>query len=464
MTAFADLQRLRQRDENAEIAVARRQVPVRYEHGVTAASTAAATLVKPTDDDDPSLQDFLPAGVRFTVDGTDTVFTSSGASNFGIYAAKGIEAVPGGIFPSSAATAAGLEKTADETRRMTLAAAAPPTRFATPQLTDFDLHTRLTNAEIDARDENASNRNGVEANILGAFQAQDDQIEIFAYKGREYIDEVFEDLSAARFRDVSVLREEDELVVSHSGGDDVRLRIVGVIPEEDEGPEPHRVVAITAQVTEHADEVTALVPAQITRVIVRVPDTGMSGVLVRQRINGRLVTAPVPPAQAFDDGTIESQFRALRGRAHQRARVNNRLRWTYGDGTLVDLYRGNFGAAFLIAAAPDTATQGRVKLVTATGVQYLGQLAWRIDEDTVALTDDSPIEYTLPAVDNAVGEVTTRITAHEPIGEATLIDDGATLRYVPMTQNDEGFTEIEATDETGRTALFELVINQRYDS
>ena len=358
---------------------------------------------------------------------------------------------------------------ATEAYRQPLSVAAPVQRFPTTALTDYDSHARLTTAVWRERRGNMETAAQAEARILAALRTHDD-IDITQYQGKSIIEETIGPLSGAQALDMLSLESNDELIVEHSAGADVRLRIRDVIDFD------AFTVGLFADVTEREITTSEITPANITGVQIWVPDTDAAGFL-RRIVEGDRIYTSVGAIRSSDlpqvvleeslgtaltPLTTEGHFRSLRGRPNVRDENAGRRRWQYPDDTnpteTVELYQGDYGYAFVVDSASNDDLDGRAKVITAGATRYLDPPQFNPSSTSHTLANANAITFALPTdyVD-VLGSVDPIQVGGATVTGTTTITNGV-VTYTPTDEMQSGYFDVHGWDAAERRLTYRINI------
>ena len=406
-----------------------------------------------------NLRGFLTVGQIFRFNGLDITLTrrgNAGASGFNF------DGAPDDI-SSLATTFTSIDKyVGPATRRMRLIDAAPITRFPTTQLSDFDAHERATDALWQARTGDSQTVSNAETAMVNALKAQPGSFILQTIHGTELFDEVLQDLSENQFNSFSALTTGDDLILEHSDGDDVRLRITEVVVVQRDA------VTVKCEVTERHVDVTEVTGAHVTGVRILFRVDGEDGFLKRESDTNRRYT--VVRRLAEDDLpdpklTTEGHFRSLRGRPSQRfENAGGRRQWDYPDTAnlteSVVLWVGDWGWAFVIDDASDDTLDGRAKLVTAAQTTFLDPPQFDPPSVDYTLQNANAVNFTIPtAYQDIIGTVGTLQVGGSVgiVGSATIT--GGVLTYDPPDDTQDGYLLVHGWDSTERRLTYRINIS-----
>ena len=459
MVAFGDLTRVKARNDRFELGIARQGYASAVLSGGISVTwnTDGTGVATPTDSQ--NIRGFLAVGGDFRLNGIDITFVRRANTGTDGFNFDGVPADPSSL----ATTFTQIGKWVDGvTRRMRLTDAAPTQRFPTTQLSDFDAHEPATDALWQARTGDSQTVSAAQASILAAIKAQPGSFILQTIGGKEIFDEVLQDLNATQFAALTTLEVGDDLILEHSDGDNVRLRITDVVVEA------HDAVTVKSDVTEKHVDITEVTGAHVTAVHVLFREDGTDGFLRRSSDSNRRYTVVGHITQ--DDLpdpklTTEGHFRSLRGRPNQHfLNGNGRRQWDYPDTAnlteTVVLWIGDWGWAFVIDDATNDDLDGRAKLVTTAQTTFLDPPQFDPPSVDHTLQNANALNFTIPTTyEDIIGTVGALQVGGSSglVGTATIT--GGVLTYDPPDDAQDGFMLVHAWDSTERRLTYRINIH-----
>ena len=341
------------------------------------------------------------------------------------------------------------------TLRMPLSVLSPqiPTHIATTDLSDYEGLEDAATEGINARlaDE------GLSVTGIGDYYSvwillfrKDEQPGSQAFTdgaGRTSIHWIFDEPNPTSRRFAAILETGDEIIVNHT--DDNGRDVIRVESVTNTNPSTFQLtgrVILRGILLEEND--LGFGDTGIQTVTVRL-GSGNTGILVRQRRSGKIVTAPVLGREALaSDGTVESYFRSLKGRPVTIATDENGVTtFRYDASNVLTIVKGADTTAF-------RATAGRVKGIlrdaNGTHISYHPQIT---GGGTVQQRDSHSgvlREFAYPTLANTFGPLTQSIDAAPTFTNITL-GEATWAAVVTGAEGHDHDATLTTTDASGRS-------------